>query len=138
VSGAALVDAGPLIAYYEKRDSRHEAAVAGFRRASGRILTTWPVVAEAAHMLGRASMEAKLRLLGRVADGSLELASLDRQDAPRLMELMSKYADRRMDLADASLVRVAERDGIDTVYTFDVKDFRVYRAEGIGALRVLP
>jgi len=58
-------------------------------------------------------------------------------DAPDLRRLMLKYADRPMDFADATLVRLAEREGLTTVLTVD-QDFDVYRIGGRKAFRVLP
>lgn len=88
-------------------------------------------------MLGHRGLSFQRSLLEMVEDGTLEIAPLTKADAPRLKALMTKYRDQPMDLADASLVRVAERDGIDTIVTLD-RDFRIYRAEGIGALKILP
>jgi predicted nucleic acid-binding protein len=56
--------------------------------------------------------------------------SLDAADVPRMRELMRKYADRPMDLADAALIRVAEREGLRQFFTIDRKDFSVYRLHG--------
>jgi predicted nucleic acid-binding protein len=135
---AALVDAGVLVGYLDPRDREHAGAVAAFKAVSGKILTTWPAATEAAHLLGREHPEGRDALLAMICDGALELARLDEEDAPRLRQLMAKYSDLPMDLADATLVRVAEREGIDTILTFDRRDFKVYRAAGIGALNLLP
>jgi predicted nucleic acid-binding protein len=51
---------------------------------------------------------------------------------------MAKYHDLPMDLADASLVRVAERDQIDRVFTIDRRDFEIYRPARISRFRILP
>jgi predicted nucleic acid-binding protein len=51
---------------------------------------------------------------------------------------MEKYADLPMDLADAALVRVAERDGLRTVFTIDRRDFTIYRLKGGRRLAILP
>ena len=135
---AVLVDAGILVGYLDSRDGEHEDAVSAFASATGKLWTTWPAVAEAAYLLGRDYPEGRSALLAMIGDGALELARLDAEDAPRLRQLMEKYRDLPMDLADATLVRVAEREGIDTVLTFDRRDFKVYRAAGIGALKILP
>jgi predicted nucleic acid-binding protein len=68
---------------------------------------------------------------------AIRLLALDQEDVPRIRELMAKYADRPMDLADAALVRVAERDGLDTIFTVDRKDFKVYRMHGRRRFRIL-
>lgn len=135
---AVLVDAGVLVGYLDTRDSSHADAVSAFAATTGKVWTTWSAVTEAAHLLGREYPEGRLALLAMIGDGSVELARLDAEDAPRLRQLMAKYRDLPMDLADATLVRVAEREGIDTILTFDRRDFKVYRAAGIGALKILP
>lgn len=135
---AVLVDAGVLVRCLDPHDPGHADAVASLKRAPGKPWTTWPAVTEAAHLLGREYPAGRDALLGMVEDGSIVLARLDADDAPRLRQLMAKYHDLPMDLADATLVRVAEREGIDTILTFDRRDFKVYRAAGIGALKILP
>jgi uncharacterized protein len=59
-------------------------------------------------------------------------------DVPRMRALMKKYRDLPMDLADAALVRVAERDGVSTVITIDRSDFASYRLHGTKRFRILP
>lgn len=51
---------------------------------------------------------------------------------------MDKYHDRPMDLADATLVRLAEREGLSTVFTVDHDDFETYRIGGGRRFRILP
>jgi len=58
---------------------------------------------------------------------ALQLLPLGLVDLPRIRELLRKYADRPMDLADAALIRIAEREGIRKIFTVDKKDFAVYR-----------
>ena len=135
---AVLVDAGVLVRCLDPNDPGHPDAVASIKATPGTPWTTWPVVTEAAHLLGRDYPPGRDELLAMVADGAISLARLDSDDIPRLRQLMAKYHDLPMDLADATLVRIAERDGIDTVLTFDRRDFKVYRAAGIGALKILP
>jgi hypothetical protein len=59
--------------------------------------------------------------------GAVLLLPFDANDIPRTRELMRKYANRPMDLADAALIRVAEREGIRKIFTVDRRDFSVYR-----------
>lgn len=58
--------------------------------------------------------------------GALQILPLEASDLPRIRVLMRKYESRPMDLADATLVRVAERDGFRQIFTLD-DDFEVYR-----------
>lgn len=100
-----------------------------------RLVTTWPVVTEAMYLLG-AGLTAQKALLAMVGSGALEIADiLDRVD--RMAALMTKYQDVPMDFADASQVAVAEREGMDTIFTLD-DDFRVYRLGGRRAFHVVP
>ena len=71
-------------------------------------------------------------------DEGLRLALLDEKDAPRIAELMHKYRDLPMDMADAALVRVAERERLRRVFTLDRRDFSVYRPLRLGRFVVVP
>ena len=132
-----LVDAGPLIAIVKKDDQHHKACVAALRRIKEPMGTVWPALTEALYLLSNVSggQEAVWEL---AALGIIELLPLDSIDIPRIRELMVKYADRPMDLADAALVRVAERDGIRRFFTTDREDFAVYRLSGKIRPTILP
>jgi hypothetical protein len=78
------------------------------------------------YLLGR-SWQRQKALWSRLETDALALASLDDTDAPRMRDLMEKYRDLPMDLADAALVRVAERDSLTRVFTLDRKLFSIYR-----------
>ena len=51
-------------------------------------------------------------------------------DCLRMRELMWKYRDLPMDLADAALVRVAERERVRRIFTVNRRDFGIYRPIG--------
>ena len=74
-------------------------------------------------------------IIQREAIGILPLTVAD---APRMRELMGKYRDLPMDLADAALVRVAERENIRRIFTLDRRDFSIYRPMGGGRFTILP
>jgi predicted nucleic acid-binding protein len=132
-----LVDTGPLVALLAERD-QHRAACAtameGLREPLG---TVWPVIAEAMFLVGRWA-EGPENLWELLGARKIQTLPLDDDDHPRMQELMRKYRDLPMDLADAALVRVAERDGIDTVFTIDRRDFQVYRLNGRRRLKIIP
>lgn len=132
-----LVDSGPLVAVLDKSDDWHQICRKTLETLSDPLVTVWPVMAEASYLL-RASIDAQSRLLNWIQNGSIRLASLDGDDVPRIRELMLKYHDLPMDLADAALVRVAERDHIPRVFTLDRRDFEVYRPARIARFRILP
>ena len=59
-------------------------------------------------------------------------------DLPDIEALMRKYRDRPMDFADGTLVHLAQRESLSTVFTIDHNDFETYRAGGRKRLRILP
>jgi uncharacterized protein len=131
-----LVDAGPLIALLDKSDPHHGACVAAAKRLPAPLLTVWPVLTEAMYLLG--AWTAQRELLGHVADGTLRLLALGEDDVPRIRQLMEKYRDLPMDLADACLVRVGERERVARVFTIDRRDFALYRPARLGRFKVVP
>jgi uncharacterized protein len=121
-----LVDAGPLVALIDAADGHHEACVRALEQIRDPLVTVWPAFTEAMYLLG-GSWRAQRALWSRIESTALTLAALDAGDAPRMRELMEKYRDLPMDLADAALVRVAEREGLSRIFTLDRQHFTVYR-----------
>lgn len=121
-----LVDTGPLVALFEPLDSAHARCVDTLSAIREPIATTVPVLTEAFHLLRPASTGAA-RLMDFVAASGLRVLFLDNAGLLRAFELMAQYADAPMDLADASLVAVAEARNLSTIFTIDRKDFDVYR-----------
>jgi len=132
-----LMDAGPMVALLDANDQHHARCVKALQKIGEPLVTVWPAVTEAVYLLGF-SLDAQAALLGRLEEEAPRLLPLDRRDVPRLRELMHKYRDRKMDLADAALVRVAERERISTVFTIDRTDFQVYRPLGSRRFTIIP
>ncbi len=132
-----LVDAGPLVALVDADDQHHERCVEALKGLREPMGTVWPALTEAMYLLGDLpkAQEALWEMLTREA---VQLLTLDLTDVPRIRALLRKYADRPMDLADAALVRVAEREGIRKIFTVDRKDFAVYRLHGRIRPTVIP
>lgn len=132
-----LVDAGPLVALIDAGDPSHDACVRTLRSLRDPLITVWPAFTEAMYLLG-GSWRAQKALWSRLETDALALAPLDAADAPRLRELMEKYRDLPMDLADAALVRVAEREGLSRIFTLDKRHFSIYRPGRRRRFAVLP
>lgn len=132
-----LVDAGPLVAIFHADDQNHDRCVRALRSLSRPLATVWPVLTEAMYLLSF-SWEAQAALWEMVETEVVVILALDRGDAPRMKELMRKYRDLPMDLADAALVRVAERERVRRVFSLDRRDFTVYRPEKIGRFAIIP
>lgn len=120
-----LIDAGPLIALFDKSDQYHTRSVSFIRNLNGTLFTTWPVITEASHMLGF-SVKAQLALLEWINRGGLHLIAIEHLHVDRLIELSEKFKDVPMDLADATLIVAAETKGIKEIATID-SDFYIYR-----------
>jgi predicted nucleic acid-binding protein len=131
-----LTDAGPLIALINRNDPNHGTCVVALSSLpSGPLITTWPCFTEAMYLLFRAGgFPAQQELWRLVADGRLVLHELSPMRSAALME---KYRDRPMDLADATLVALAESLSIEDVFSLD-HDFQIYRLASGAALRVIP
>ena len=134
---AVLVDAGPLVALIDRSDPHHEACATALKSLTDSLLSVWPVVTEAMYLLAF-SWRAQDALWDLIASQDLVLAPLDHTDAPRVRDLMHKYRDLPMDLADAALVRVAERERLRRVFTVDRRHFTVYRPARLGRFVILP
>jgi len=132
-----LVDAGPLVALVDADDQFHKKCVAALKALREPLVTVWPPVTEAMYLLGDLP-KAQDALWEMLARGALHLLPLDLADVSRIRELMAKYADRPMDLADAAIVRVAEREGIRKIFTVDREDFSVYRLHGRVRPNIIP
>lgn len=132
-----LVDAGPLVALVDSGDQHHAKCVDALKGFREPLATVWPPLTEAMYLLGDVpkAQEALWEMIDR---GALQLLTLDAGDVPRIRELMKKYANRPMDLADAALLRVAEREGIGKIFTVDRRDFSVYRLHGRIRPALLP
>jgi predicted nucleic acid-binding protein len=130
-----LVDASALVALLDRGDDQHAACVRALESITDQLITVWPALTEAMHLVGD-SARAQEALLDMIEDQALELASLDAEDVPRMKALMRKYRDLPMDFADAALVRVAERDRLTRIVSFD-RHFRVYALPGRSRFVVL-
>jgi uncharacterized protein len=130
-----LADTGPLVAYVSETDQHHRWVLAAFHSFYEPLHTCEAVVSEVLFLLRSddVSVETFLQLLEREAvrlDFSMEENRAD------VLNLLRKYADRPMSLADASLVRMAELNDNCQVFTTD-KDFLVYRRKGRSVIPLL-
>ena len=120
-----LIDTGPIVALLNRRDKRHKRVLEFTQNYSGGFVTTWSVITEATHLL-RNSIQAQLNLLEWIRRGGIEIFQIENSDVERMITLTKKYSDLPMDLADCSLIIVAEKLGIDEIISID-SDYDVYR-----------
>lgn len=135
--GNALIDTGAILAMLDRTDRWHQACVDAFQQLRLPLLTSEAVLTELFHLVGdsRAEMEAVWSL---VRTGAIVLATIEDAELRDVHTPMSRYWDRPMDFADATLVYLAKRESLSTVLTVDHADFDTYRIEGRRRFRVLP
>jgi hypothetical protein len=133
-----LTDAGPLIALIDADDPDHARCRAALNQLRLPLLTTWPAFTEAMYLLGRAAGSLGQRALWQwVLREQLVVTAPSEPGITRAARLMEMYADRPMDLADATLVALAEERESTRVFTLD-GDFHVYRYKGRRRFEVVP
>lgn len=133
-----LTDTGPLVALLDEDDNYHTACVAAaWRLPRGALLTTWPCFTEAMYLLGQTGGARYQASLWRMRSaGGLVIHDLTTAEANRMAVLMARYSNVPMDMADASIVAVAESQSIRRVFAID-SDFYIYRLVDGSALEVV-
>ena len=137
LNGRVLIDTGPIVAMLSKSDQHHEACVKQLRSIRGPLLTCWPVITEAAWLL-RAYPQAVGKLLSSFCGRPFELASLNETDLTGIAAILVKYKGLGIQLADASLVHLANREEINIVFTLDRRDFEILRMSDGRKFRLIP
>jgi predicted nucleic acid-binding protein len=133
-----LVDAGPLVALIDRKDRDHLACRAVLSRLAPPMITTWPAFTEAMYLGGqRGGWTTQERLWRIVIRRDLVIQILEESHLRRARDLMEKYQDVPMDLADATLVALAETLGERRIFTLDA-DFTVYRLHGRTPFTIVP
>lgn len=123
-----IADTGFWLALANARDHHHEVARRALSELREPLITTWPVLTETCHLLvSRLGTAAGVTLMASGAQGAFRVFALDATHFERIAALMEKYADLPMDLADASLVVLAEELGSGRILSTDTRDFRAYR-----------
>lgn len=123
-----IADTGFFYALADRRDRHHQRAVELLGTLVEPLVTTWPVLTETTHLLTRRlSPEVAVQFMVNVADGFSLIHAFDAAETRRMGELMRRYAELPMDLADASLVLLAERLGDGRILSTDQRDFETYR-----------
>lgn len=111
------MDAGAIVAVLDRSDRHHRSCASGLLTVREGLGTTWPVVAEALERLEDVEGGA-LAVWEFLERSHCRMLELEPGDLPRVRDL-TQPGRSRLTLAQASLVRVAERDGIDAIFTLD-------------------
>lgn len=133
----ALIDTGAILALLDRTDRWHTACVDALKQLRLPLLTSEAVLTEVFHLLGdnRRHLESAWKF---VRSGAVVMTTVEHQELPLLHGFMTRYADRPMDFADATLVYVASRESLSTIFTIDFADFETYRIAGRRRFRIVP
>jgi predicted nucleic acid-binding protein len=132
-----LIDTSALLASVRQRDHWHRACAEALRGANLPLVTTTAVLTETFYFALKWGGLLD-HIWAIVRTGRVVIAPITDADLPALETLMARYADRPMDFADATLVHVAEREGLRTILTIDHDDFETYRIGRNAKFRILP
>jgi predicted nucleic acid-binding protein len=134
-----VLDTGGLLAALDANEELHGRCVAALASAKPpRVLSPF-VLAELDYLIGtRVGHEAQVALLDEVSRGAYQLESFSAEDVERAGQVMKRYADLRIGLADASVVVLAQRHGTLDLLCTDERHFRSLRGPGGKPFRLLP
>jgi uncharacterized protein len=123
-----ITDTGFFFALANTGDRYHSAAISALEAINEPLMTTYPVITETCYLLlSTGGNFAQCSFLRNLAAGAAQIFHLQETHLIRMIELLENYADLPMDMADASLVILAEHLGHGRILTSDRRDFNVYR-----------
>ena len=123
-----IVDTGFWLALFDQKDIYHQRAKQTLKKYDESLITTWCVVTETCYLLlKRKGVAAQTVFINSIDQGLFAVFNLETHHTSRISQLMEKYADLPMDLADTSLVILAEYLGHGRIFSVDQRDFNTYR-----------
>jgi uncharacterized protein len=134
-----VLDTSGVLAAIDATERHHRAAAGALRASTEPRLLSPFVLAELDYLIStRVSADAARSLLEQVASGAYRLEPIDGADVAATLEIMERYGDFDISLADASLVVLADRYDAQDVLTLDERHFRVLRGRRGRPFRILP
>ena len=135
MKNTVLIDSGPMIALFDKSDRYHQDVLSFLKSFEGKLVTTWAVLTEVSHMLDF-NLQVQIDFLKWIELGAVGVYDITQKDLATIIEMMERYTNVPMDLADASLMLVAHQEGIRKIVSID-SDFDIYRTLKSGFLENL-
>jgi uncharacterized protein len=134
-----LLDTNLLFALAFPRDINHEAARLAMRGITSKRIIVEPVLPELFYLVTeRMNYNAALRFFEFVQGRAFQIEALTAKDMVRMSEIMKTYEDNAFDFVDTAIMAVSERLNITDIYTFDHRDFSVFRPRHCDYLTLLP
>jgi predicted nucleic acid-binding protein len=132
-----LIGTGPIVALFDKDDRYHVLCVEILKEIREPLITTWPVLTECFYLLNF-SWEVQDSLWLFIQRGGVEIYPIEKELLIRCRELTKQYRDLPMDLADATLVALADILEVPKIFTLDHKDFTIYRFKQKKRFTLIP
>lgn len=129
-----IIDAGSLIALFDKNDKNHIKILNFIREFKGKLFTSWSVITEASHFL-KFNISVQIDFYNWLYK-AINIIELNNNDFARIIELTKKYSDLPMDLADCTLILISEKLKIKNIITLD-SDYYIYRTKNKKILKYL-
>jgi uncharacterized protein len=120
-----LLDTGPIVALLDETDHLHQMASKALRDTLAPLITCEAVITECCHLLRKIDGAAEA-VIQNIEAGIFQIPFQMSRDTSALHQILRRYRDRQIDLADACLIRLADQLGTGEILTFD-SDFRIYR-----------
>lgn len=131
-----LLDTGVIVALLDRSERFHRICASAVRDLAAPLITCEAVIAESCYLLRSLSGAAEA-ILENVAAGIFQVPFQLSREAPELRRIFGKYRDRRIDLADACLICLADTFETAEILTLD-KDFAIYRWGRNKPFRLIP
>ena len=120
-----IIDSGPLIALFDRSDKYHNDVLNFMKEYKGKLITSWAVITEVSHMLDF-NLQVQIDFLKWCEVGGIEVYNITQDEISNIRVMMEKYIDIPMDLADATLMYIANKENIKNIVSID-SDFDIYR-----------
>jgi predicted nucleic acid-binding protein len=131
-----LLDTGFIVALLDRSESLHKMCARTIREVQAPLVTCEAVITESCYLLRNLS-GASEAVIENIAAGIFQVPFQLSRDIAGVKQVLRKYRDRKIDLADACLIRLADQFGTADILTLD-RDFAVYRWGKNKPFRVLP
>ncbi len=136
---AILIDTNVFVALGVPHDPNHANAVFAMRELVDLRVIPVSVLPEMFYMLTvRMGYKAAANMFSRVRSGAFNIETLTTEDMARMQEIIEQYTDNMFDFVDLSIMAMSERLNITEIYTFDRRDFRVFRPKHCAYFELLP
>ena len=134
-----LIDTNFLLAMTFPKDSNYWKAHEAMRDLKEKRVIVAPVLPEVFFMIAsRMNYSAAVRFFKMLQSAAFQIEPLTTEDMIRMSEIMAVYEDNAFDFVDVSIMALSERLNITDVYTFDRRDFTVFRPKHCVSLLLFP